>query len=376
MMKPLRILHCLRSPLGGLFRHVCDLSEAQVAQGHLVGVICDASSGGDTADNKLAEMSSSLPLGVKRVEMSRNIGLSDISAFNLTKKLVSDKQIDILHGHGAKGGAYSRLVANSLKNNAKPPLSFYTPHGGSLHYDRTSLKGHIYLSLEQYMMPMTAGLIFESAYSANEYAKKVGALSTEARVIPNGLHEIEFTPHAPQDAAADVIFVGELRHLKGVDVLLKAIADIAKTRPIRVHFYGDGPDTDEFIQLGRELNLQDSVDFPGRMPARAAFNTGKLLVIPSRAESFPYIVLEAAAAAIPMIVTNVGGIPEIVGNHCEMMIKPDDISALAREIKKHIEAPTPFQDRAASLQTDIQALFTVEKMSTAIIEFYNNQLNA
>jgi len=373
-MKPLRILHCLRSPLGGLFRHVSDLAEAQVAMGHDVGIICDANSGGATADDKLAELAQTLPLGVKRVEMSRNIGRSDITAFKRTQKLVSDSRIEILHGHGAKGGAYSRLVARSLQTG-QSPLSFYTPHGGSLHYDKGSIKGRIYLALEKYMMPMTDGLIFESAYSANEYAKKIGTFETKSQVIPNGLHEIEFTPHAPKSDAVEVVFVGELRQLKGVDVLLNAISELKKSTPIRAHFYGDGPDTDDFIKQAEQLGLKDSVDFPGRMPARQAFNTGKLLIVPSRAESFPYIVLEAAACAIPMIVTNVGGIPEIMGTHREMMIRPDNVHALVAEIRKHFENPEPYRARAKSLQSDIHSRFTVAKMAEEIIDFYTNQLN-
>jgi len=222
---------------------------------------------------------------------------------------------------------------------------------------------------------MTDGLIFESAYSANEYANKIGTFGTEAQIIPNGLHEIEFTPHAPRSDAAEVVFVGELRHLKGVDVLLNAIAELKKSRTIRAHFYGDGPDTDEFVELAESLGLKDDVDFPGRMPARQAFNTGKVLIIPSRAESFPYIVLEAAACAIPMIVTNVGGIPEIIGNHCEMMIRPDNVHELVAEIKKHLENHEPYRARAMSLQSDIHSRFTVANMTDEIINFYTNQLN-
>ena len=70
------------------------------------------------------------------------------------------------------------------------------------------------------------------------------------------------------------------------------------------------------------------------MPARDAFALGRLLVAPSRAESLPYIVLEAAAAAVPMITTNVGGIPEIFGPQAAGLVAPGDAAALARAIAR------------------------------------------
>ena len=60
------------------------------------------------------------------------------------------------------------------------------------------------------------------------------------------------------------------------------------------------------------------------MPARAAFALGRLMVAPSRAESLPYIVLEAAAAAVPLITTNVGGIPEVFGPQAGRLVAPGD----------------------------------------------------
>ena len=82
------------------------------------------------------------------------------------------------------------------------------------------------------------------------------------------------------------------------------------------------------------------------MPARAAFARGQLLVVPSRAESLPYIVLEAAAATVPMIVTNVGGIPEIFGADAATLMPPGDAAALARAIRAGLSEPA---DRAAPL---------------------------
>ena len=61
--KPLRVMHVLRAPLGGLYRHVLDLSRGQVARGHAVGLIVDASTGGEQAERTLAALAPHLVLG-------------------------------------------------------------------------------------------------------------------------------------------------------------------------------------------------------------------------------------------------------------------------------------------------------------------------
>ncbi len=368
MGRKLRILHCLRAPLGGLFRHVCDLVEAQAAEGHEVGIICDRDTGGPVAEARLAELSQRLRFGVKRIKMARNIGFSDVSAVRTTTGLARKFGVEILHGHGAKGGAYSRLAGRTLR--AGGLRSFYTPHGGSLHYDRNSLKGRLYLELERRMAPFTDGLIFESRYSSLMFAEKVGAISTPFEIIPNGLREDEFARHAPRKDAADIVFVGELRHLKGVDILLEALAKISRTRLVTAHIYGDGPDMELFEELARNLGLSDFVDFPGRVDARKAFGTGRLLVVPSRAESFPYIVLEAGAAAIPQIVTDVGGIPEIIGPHDGIMIKPENVRSLSSKIESFLADPAPFHRRADELRDRIRAEFTIDEMARKVTDFY------
>ena len=68
------------------------------------------------------------------------------------------------------------------------------------------------------------------------------------------------------------------------------------------------------------------------MPARQAFALGRIMVVPSRAESFPYIVLEAAAAGKSLIATGVGGIPDMFGPLAERLIPPDDCGALERAL--------------------------------------------
>ncbi len=114
---------------------------------------------------------------------------------------------------------------------------------------------------------------------------------------------------------------------------------------------GEGPREAELKALARAVGVADQVRFVGYRPAREAFAMGRMLVIPSRAESLPYVVLEAAAAGVPIIATRVGGIPEIFGPQSEHLIPPDDVGALAGAIGARARRPAELRRVAAGGQS-------------------------
>jgi glycosyltransferase involved in cell wall biosynthesis len=364
--EPLKILHVLRSPVGGLFRHVIDLARTQAARGHKVGIVADSSTGGARADAAFESLNGRLALGLTRVPMSRHVGPSDLSAQRHVAQRARETGADVLHGHGAKGGAYARLCGRAIR--------VYTPHGGSLHYSRTSPVGLFYLTLEQALMRRTELFLFESRYGRNVFTAKIGTPSGLARVVHNGVTPAEFAEITPQPDATDVVFIGELRMLKGVDVLLDAIAQLAHERPVTATIVGDGPDAAQFRAQAGRLGLSGAVRFLSPMPARDAFCLGRLFVAPSRAESLPYIVLEAAAAAVPMITTNVGGIPEIFGSQAANLIPPGDSTALARAIAPALSDPARSRKEALTLLARVQAEFSADAMAENVLIAYSEAL--
>jgi glycosyltransferase involved in cell wall biosynthesis len=98
--------------------------------------------------------------------------------------------------------------------------------------------------------------------------------------------------------------------------------------------------------------------------------------VPSRAESFPYIVLEAAAARMPLIATNVGGIPEIVAGSTTPLVPPGDAEAIAAQMRAFLADPRPFLSRAAELQAHVAQRFTVQNMTESIVDFYLTEIEA
>ena len=373
---PLRILHVMRAPVGGLFRHVYDLAQEQAQRGHYVGIVADRTAADSLTVSRLAAIAPKLKLGLSLVPMSRQPGLGDLKALRSVLKIARALDLDVLHGHGAKGGAYARGAGARLSFAGERVKVFYTPHGGTLHYRPGSLAGRVFFVLERIMGRATDGLIFESDYARQAYGRLIGDGGTPRRVIPNGVGPQDFDQVAPNPDAANFLFIGELRALKGVDVLLDALARLVPTHPVRAVIVGQGPDGDALKAQAHTLGLDAHVTFPGAMPARAAFPLGHCLVVPSRAESFPYVVLEAGAAGKPLIATNVGGIPEIVAGTSTELIPPGSVDDLTRALRAVLSDPAAALMRADELRSNVGRKFTVAAMTDAILAFYRDPASA
>lgn len=339
-----------------------------------MGIICDSRTEGDPV--ALGRLADNCVLGLTRIPMSWHPGFGDWGMTGKVARLALKLEVDVLHGHGAKGGTYARFAARRMKRRGSRVKAIYTPHGGSLHYSQSNPLGRLYIAAERRLLRMTDGLLFESIFAANRYVELVGEPHCPGRIVPPGLYRHEFYEPMLADDAVDFVFIGELRYLKGVDVLLEALAAHQAVFPGRALIVGRGPDEAKFKRMARRLGLNSRVTFSGAQSARGAFARARCIVVPSRAESFPYIVLEAAAAQMPLIATNAGGIPEIVAGVDMPLIPPGDVPALAGQLRAFLAGPKPFLDRAATLQRIVAERFTVENMTHETIDFYISDVGA
>jgi glycosyltransferase involved in cell wall biosynthesis len=223
---------------------------------------------------------------------------------------------------------------------------------------------------------MTDAFVFVSQYEADAFAEKVGKPRKPSAVVLNGLRPEEFDPIATAPDARDFLFVGELRDLKGPDVFLNALGRMrqATGRTPTAFMVGDGPDKARCRAMADDLNLSGAVEFLEPMAARTAFRLANTMVIPSRKESLPYIVLEAAAAAMPLIASRVGGIPEIFGPEAESLVPPGDDAALAAAMTAALTDRKTVRARAARLQADAKDRFSIEAMAAGIESLYDRAL--
>ena len=363
---PLRILHAVRAPVGGIIRHILDVANGQADRGHLVAIVADSLTGGERADAAFAEIAPRLKLGVHRIPIRREPHPTDLFAWMRFAALVRKLKPDVLHGHGAKAGAFVRL-----KGSSKSTIRVYTPHGGSLHYPLTTMKGAFYSRLERSLMNRTDLFLFESAFARDTYQRIVGKPAGVVKCVFNGVTANEFDPITTADDATDVVYVGEFRHIKGADLLIDAVARLrADGKQVRLTLAGDGEETANLKAQIQRLNLGDAVRFIGHVKARYGFSKGRLLVVPSRGDSMPYVVIEAAAAGVPMVAANVGGIPEIFGPHTDALFAPNIVGAMADAIETALDDPAAAAERAKSLRERIFQHFSQKAMVEGIMAGY------
>jgi glycosyltransferase involved in cell wall biosynthesis len=368
----LKILHLLRAPLGGLFRHVVDVACGQVERGHRVGLIVDSTTGGANAEAVLADLAPRLALGILRLPITREISPRDCGALWTISQRIKELSPDVLHGHGAKGAALARLTPA-----APEAIRVYTPHGGSLVYSPGTIKGGFYRTLERILNGRTDLFLFESTYIADLFRTVIAKPQAMERVVRNGIAESEFEPVVPRPDATDVITVGELRQVKAMDVLIEAIAIMARSgRKVTATIAGEGPDSQKLRDQAKRLGVDGLIRFIGHCPARKAFAMGRILVMPSRAESLPYVALEAAAAGMPIIATDVGGVHEIFGPHSGHLITADDVGELVGAISAALTSPEDMRQLAQSLRMRVRSEFSLNTMVECNLAAYREAIAA
>lgn len=184
-------------------------------------------------------------------------------------------------------------------------------------------------------------VITPSESTLNEVVKVLPSLRNRTRFIHNAVDLAEFrvAPEDPPLTSSYILCVANHNSKKAVDILLRAFEALTKTdHDVDLWLVGDGPLRGELERLARELGLGDRVRFLGasdRESVRRYLRDCLLFVLPSRAEPFGIVILEALASRKAVVGTAVGGIPEIIQDGVTgVLVPPDDPEALYNAMQR------------------------------------------
>jgi glycosyltransferase involved in cell wall biosynthesis len=183
--------------------------------------------------------------------------------------------------------------------------------------------------------------------------------------------ELDALPPVTGDAqqpqpGGTIICVGRLSPEKAQSGLIDAFATLAARHPgWRLVLVGDGPDRQALEQQVERSGLGDRVEFVGRLPERAtlvAIARSDLLVLPSFMEGLPVVLMEAMALGVPVVSSNVAGIPELIDHGTTGLLFPaSDWNALSAAIERMITDPAQGRQMAAMAKQRIAAEFDINR---------------
>lgn len=251
-------------------------------------------------------------------------------------KLRIKKSYDIIHAHHP----ISALVMKQLYPDIPLVMTIHSSFERELILNGKIVEGgmeHRFLTAVYGELESKAERILTPSASFREYLRPYVKDADRIQVIPNGFDEKRFRPISHENAVVQLITVCRLVPAKGLDVLLRACAQLkARGHAFVLHIIGDGPCREELERLAQELNLYDDIIFYGYMLHPEEFMPFfDVFVLPSRAEAFGSVFAEAALCWLALVGTNVGGIAEQIDDGVNgLLVEPENPAALCNALEK------------------------------------------
>jgi len=284
---------------------------------------------------------------------------------------------DVLHTHLFHAGAIGRVAARGA-NRPRIASHVHTVEGRSLpwrnRFDRLTLR---WIDVE----------ICVSQAVARDRARRIGAPESKLRVIPNGVdlerpRQLERVTRAKATTGLvpgmrTILAIGRLDRQKGFDVLVETAPHLLSgNEDLQIVIVGEGPERETLERAIARLGLAERVLMPGyredigRYLARA-----EVLVMPSRWEGFGITAVEAMAAGVPVIASDVDSLPEIVEHQrTGLLVPPEDIAALANAVRSLLADPATRSAMSDAARAASER-FSIESMVCACTQLYEELCN-
>ncbi|HEX5436716.1 MAG TPA: glycosyltransferase family 4 protein [Gemmatimonadaceae bacterium] len=266
---------------------------------------------------------------------------------------------DVVHTHGYRPDVIASWAARST---GIPTVT--TVHG----FTGGGLRNRAYERLQQRAFRRFAAVVAVSRPLAS-HLLHAGVSRERLHVLPNAYQADGAFLDRPAARAAlqlpaqgfRVGWVGRLSREKGPDVLVDAIAQLDDLPDLGVSIVGHGREWDAVHARAVASGAADRITWHGIVPdAGRLFRAFDVLVVSSRTEGTPMVVLEAMAAGVPLVVTRVGGIPDVLGDDDARLVASEDVAALATAIRAVHADPASAATRAAAARHRLASQFAVD----------------
>lgn len=290
----------------------------------------------------------------------------DVGAMVAHRRALRSLRPDIFHANLSEGSScqYALLAALSV-----PGLRVVVTENSPM-----GVRSELSRRIKQRSAPRFDAHVGVGRRAAALVEADLGLAAGTLRVIPNGVPVADHREPAPRTGPPLVAAVSRFDPVKGLDVLVRAMADV--DAPARLVVFGDGPERARLEALVDELGLSGRVELAGWVDdVRRRLVDADLFVLPSRLEGMPMSLLEAMQAGVASIATDVGSVAEVIDDGVSgRIVPPDDPGALAAAIDELLADDERRAKMAATGREIALARFTSDAAVAAYEALYDEVL--
>jgi len=317
--------------------------------------------------------------------------INDIRAMFEIKKLIQNLQPDIVHLNSSKIsilGSFAALLFN-LKPKTYNLKTVYTVHGWVFNEPQPVWKKKFYFYAEKFTAKWKDKIITIDKLDYDIAKNELKIPEPKLTLIHHGLDLGQYN-FLPREGARNKLFsevlkielpkpdevvigsIGNLYATKGFEYFIEAIK-LLKI-PVKAVIIGEGTEYDKLKVQSEKLKVNDKLFFAGRIDRAAnLLHAFDIYVCSSVKEGFPYSILEAMSAGLPIVATNVGGIPDMIINGEDgFLVEPKNAQALAEKISLLINNPELKQKIALKAKSDAAERFKIGQMIEKTKEVYRS----
>ena len=386
MSRPLRVLRVIaRLNVGGPARHVTILDRGLARLGFETMLVYGEVGPGEAS---LEVGLASPPIASRKIrELGRRVSpWSDLRAFAALVALVFRIKPDIVHTHTAKAGTLGRIAAslyNVTRRRRDRCLVVHTFHGHVLHGYFGAAVSSLVRGIERALGTVTDWVLVLSARQREDIGVRYRIVPlSRIRIVPLGL-ELESLTALPVtvDAGTPIVFgfVGRLAPIKNVPLLIDAFARVHRELPgTRLVVVGDGEVGADAVQRAAGHGLQSAIEFSGwQADLPSVYRQFDVLVLTSLNEGTPVAVIEAMAAALPVVATDVGGVADVVEHERTGLLVPSgSASALARAMVRLARDSTERRRIGLAARETVRTRFSADRLVGDVSALYTAELAA
>jgi N-acetyl-alpha-D-glucosaminyl L-malate synthase BshA len=306
-----------------------------------------------------------------------------LSLANKVVQVAREVRLEVVHAHYAIPHATAALLARQVleASGHTVPRVVTTLHGTDI-----TLVGSdpSFSEIVAYSIETSNGITAVSQ-SLREATRRELNVRRDIEVIPNcldcGIYRRREVPglrkrFAADDATRLVIHISNFRPVKRIDAVMEVFARISRAVPARLLLVGDGPELGTAYRLSRELEIAPLVETLGAQEdVIPLLSAADLFLLPSAQESFGLAALEAMACEVPVVASNVGGLPEVISHGVSGFLRdPGDLDGMARDAIALLTDPVLHRQIADAARTRVQDEFCVDRVVPMYEQYYERVL--